>query len=291
MMKFLEIDYEKDLSEVIRLLNSNLDTTHTKEGFLWKHVENPFGKSYGLLALDREKIVGIRMFMRWQFERKSEIIKAVRPVDTCTEREYRGRGIFSGLTLACLENLEGQYDFIFNTPNANSRPGNLKLGWTLLRERGFRYKLGIPRPVMNSASYEIIKPVDIVFDSRWKDDVKVQTKLSPDFLRWRYRNNEYKLARFDTSEMVVFKVLKMKVLRAIVLVDFFGMSCNLSKYLYSICKRNNAPTVYYLDNLKNSEIKFLFQLSRGRQFVVSKEDRYNIGEQIHFSLGDLEARL
>ena len=37
--------------------------------------------------------------------------------------------MFSRLTRAALDALDGQVDLVFNTPNGKSGPGYLKLGW------------------------------------------------------------------------------------------------------------------------------------------------------------------
>ena len=65
MLTYRSINYDEDLEQIIPLIQKNLDATYTLNFFRWKHLENPFGKSYGLLALDGEKIVGLRMFMFW----------------------------------------------------------------------------------------------------------------------------------------------------------------------------------------------------------------------------------
>ena len=54
----------------------------------------------------------------------------VRAVDTATVPEFQGRGIFTRLTLDALDELRDDgVDLVFNTPNANSLPGYLKMGW------------------------------------------------------------------------------------------------------------------------------------------------------------------
>ena len=58
---------------------------------------------------------------------------AVRAVDTATDPEFQGRGIFTRLTLEALDELAADgVDFVFNTPNARSRPGYLKMGWQVV---------------------------------------------------------------------------------------------------------------------------------------------------------------
>jgi GNAT superfamily N-acetyltransferase len=115
------------------------------EFFRWKHLDNPFGTSFMLLAEADGRIIGLRAFMRWRFTVDGRELAAVRAVDTATHPEYQGMGVFSRLTRAALEALAGQADLVFNTPNDASRPGYLKLGW---REVGrVPVALRVRRPV------------------------------------------------------------------------------------------------------------------------------------------------
>jgi GNAT superfamily N-acetyltransferase len=100
--------------------------------FRWKHRDNPLGESPAWVALDGDRVVGYRTFMRWEFlDDDNRVVTAVRAVDTATAQDYRGRGIFRALTLQAVGELtiEG-VGIIFNTPNDQSRPGYLKMGWT-----------------------------------------------------------------------------------------------------------------------------------------------------------------
>ena len=100
--------------------------------FRWKHLENPFGRSFMLVAETDGRIVGLRAFMRWEFATGDRRFRAVRAVDTATHPDHRGRGIFSTLTLEALDALRDQADFVFNTPNEQSLPGYLKMGWRVV---------------------------------------------------------------------------------------------------------------------------------------------------------------
>jgi GNAT superfamily N-acetyltransferase len=120
---------------VIGLINTSLGGGpaggYSPEFFAWKHQDNPFGRSAGLVAVHEGRIVGVRLFLRWQLEAAGEPVQAVRAVDTATDPEFQGRGIFRRLTLALLEQLDeaAEAHLVFNTPNSNSRPGYLKMGW------------------------------------------------------------------------------------------------------------------------------------------------------------------
>jgi hypothetical protein len=76
--------------------------------------------------------------MRWVYlGREGEAYPAVRGVDTATHPDFQRRGIFSALTLHAAGELRREgCAFVFNTPNQNSLPGYLKLGWKIVARWG-----------------------------------------------------------------------------------------------------------------------------------------------------------
>jgi len=123
---------DADLPEIIELCRRSLGWHDGDwEGmFRWKHFENPFGASPTWVAIADGRIVGLRTFMRWQFERDGRVLTAVRAVDTATDPDYQGKGLFTLLTLTALPELRAEgVHLVFNTPNTKSRPGYLKMGW------------------------------------------------------------------------------------------------------------------------------------------------------------------
>lgn len=134
-----------DRDEIIRLLAASLgreDDPRYATLYAWKHEENAFGASPAWVACDGDRIAGFRALMRWEFTRGDDIVQAVRAVDTATHPEYQGRGIFTRLTLHGIEELrrtglptprgDEPVGFVFNTPNEQSRPGYLKMGWEVV---------------------------------------------------------------------------------------------------------------------------------------------------------------
>lgn len=122
-----------DLPEMIELLKSSLGEgliPKSEAYFKWKHHDNPFGTSKILLAKEGDEIVGLRAFMRWQWVRGTEIVEAVRAVDTATHPSYQGKGIFKTLTMKAVEECKHEgVSLVFNTPNPMSMQGYLKMGW------------------------------------------------------------------------------------------------------------------------------------------------------------------
>jgi GNAT superfamily N-acetyltransferase len=176
--------------------------------FAWKHFEGPWGPSAMWVATVDGRIVGFRAFVRWQFvEPSGEIVRAVRAVDTATDPEHQGQGIFTRLTLGALDALGAEGNrLVFNTPNRYSLSGYLKMGWRNLgrlpvavrpaRVRGLpallRARVAASRWSLPSESGEPAAAVveDAHAIARLLADQPVRpallTRRTPEFLRWRY---------------------------------------------------------------------------------------------------------
>lgn len=122
-----------DRSSILGLLGASLgwaDEQRSRELFAWKHETNPFGPSYAWVAEDGGRVVAVRLFMRWRFRRGRETVEAVRAVDTATHPDHQGQGLFRALTMHAVERCRDDgVAFVFNTPNEQSRPGYLSMGW------------------------------------------------------------------------------------------------------------------------------------------------------------------
>lgn len=183
--------------------------SRTAEFFRWKHHDNPFGRSPGLVAVVDDRIVGLRLFLRWEFRAGERVVRAVRPVDTATHPDHRGRGIFRTLTLALVDSLAGEVDLIVNTPNDQSRPGYLRMGWQPVGVvpiqirpvhwgrflRGFRGAGHGQPPGPTVRPPGTIAVADVLADPRLSEllaamereqDRRLHTARTPGFLRWRY---------------------------------------------------------------------------------------------------------
>jgi GNAT superfamily N-acetyltransferase len=122
-----------DESAVLALLESSLAGGPTgrrsPDVFRWKHRDNPFGSSPGWVAVSGDRLVGVRLLLRWEFRLDDQVVRAVRMVDTATAPDWQGKGVFKRLTLTALESTP-DVDLVFNTPNDQSLPGYLRMGWT-----------------------------------------------------------------------------------------------------------------------------------------------------------------
>ncbi len=262
-----------DLSAIVGVCGQALqwaDGDANAEFFQWKHVANPFGPSPiwvaqvgapvggtvgsgvdGALGPSGLHIVGVRAMMRWQLQRPGhEPALMTRAVDTATLPAYQGQGIFSRLTTAAITELASEgASSVFNTPNDQSRPGYLKLGWELLgrvpvtvrprslgalaamvRSKTPADKWGQPCHV-GLAPAEALAQTDQI--ERALSDAVVPTAwttpLSLDYLRWRTGFEPLgcriqPLGRSLAEGFIVFRVRQRGVLRQLSLLHVVSPS-------------------------------------------------------------------
>ncbi|MFV9482456.1 GNAT family N-acetyltransferase [Christiangramia sp. ASW11-125] len=206
---------KKDIPEIVSVLKASLGEKHlilSEDIWRFKHLDNPFGESITLLAVENNKIVGVRAFMKWQWAQSKKIYSALRAVDTATHPEHQGKGIFKKLTLAAVEVATNAGDnFIFNTPNDLSRPGYLKMGWQPVGKIsvGVKPSFSFLKFKKIPDYYSIQKNVT-TFEinclcDKWNEILSMSnsyfTPKSAEFLSWRYENNplqEYKVICEDS---------------------------------------------------------------------------------------------
>ncbi|MFM8973478.1 MAG: GNAT family N-acetyltransferase [Actinomycetota bacterium] len=200
----------EDHEEVLALLATALGWDADEglpEYFTWKHRTNPLGPSPEWVAEVDGRIAGFRTFLRWEFEDATgRRHRAVRAVDTATHPDFRGRGIFRDLTLGAVAAMTADgIDFVFNTPNDQSRPGYLKMGWhavgrlpTAVRPTGVRGAARLlgarvaaeRRPLADGGG---ASATDLLADARLDDllariapPTGLRTHRTAAHLRWRY---------------------------------------------------------------------------------------------------------
>ncbi len=222
--------------------------------FHWKHHQNHFGSSPVWVAEDlvdgQPAVVGVRVMMLWELRRPSDgtTLRTARAVDTATLPSHQGRGIFSTLTLAAVEALtdEGRHA-IFNTPNAKSGPGYLKMGWSSLgrvpvraRPRGPRAVAAMARGRTAAERWGLPCEVGLAPSLALADAARIETLLaalplpvrwhtpmSVGYLRWRtgFEPLQCRVALIGSEVedgLIVFRVRQRGGLRQLSLLHVLG---------------------------------------------------------------------
>ena len=128
-----------DDASVVPMLRASLgkvDDPHYEAFLHWKHRENSFGPSPAWVALHDGEIVGYRTFLRWRVPRR----RRARGLGGASRRHRDRPGIPGDGHLPHPHPARrrgadpGRRWIVFNTPNDQSRPGYLKMGWTVARQ-------------------------------------------------------------------------------------------------------------------------------------------------------------
>lgn len=214
-----------DRGDILSLLAASLgrdaQDPRYEELFVWKHEQNPFGPSPIWVATDGGTLAGVRVMMRWEFRLGSRSYRAVRAVDTATHPDYQGRGVFTRLTLRAVKELTDEgVDFVFNTPNDQSRPGYLKMGWqtvgrlpTAVRPTGITaigrmLAARVPAQRWSLPAAVGVPAEDVLDDAAVLDALAdnqpaptaMTTRRDARYLRWRYGSPLLEYRALSTAE-------------------------------------------------------------------------------------------
>ena len=193
-----------DIPEIIRVLQASIGEAKlpkTEQIWKYKHLDNPFGASTVLLALASGRIIGVRAFMKWEYNLNGTRFSALRAVDTGVLPEHQGKGVFKALNSAGVTLAKGRGGhFIFNTPNSKSLPANLKMGSKKIdklkivfrignfRRRNFKLENFKYKKSKNLSDTEIKQLLE-EYNNLESQGGKIFTPKSPAYLRWRYEQN------------------------------------------------------------------------------------------------------
>jgi GNAT superfamily N-acetyltransferase len=233
------------IEEVLPVINQSLNVSNDRDWFIWKHVENPSGKSLGWVAVSAQGVIGVRLFMRWVLQAGGRIIRAARPVDTATAPQARGRGVFRELTRFAVAEVEKdkQIALIFNTPNEQSRPGYSRMGWTVLPALAHGVR---PLLLGRAAAIKSDDSVFTAFDHFAADPRRICTRRNAEVMRWRYDARSgvaYQTACLQQSEepnAIIYRIMERKGIRLLVINELIGAAGERRLLVNSVTRRERA---------------------------------------------------
>lgn len=286
MTEYRRFDFNKDSKEVVSLINACLNPAYTKEYLFWKHFENPLGTSTGAVATISSKIVAVVFYIPYNvFSVDNESIKGARPVDGCTHKDFRGKGIFKKLMNYCLNQFHYKYDFLFANPNKFSYPEFIKMGWD--ERTGYQYMVGFVNPVFKKKR---------IIELNYEDITNQESKFSlsredVEFLKWRFKNPRYLFKKFSIDNeiiYIVYRIQKIKNIKTLILCTFLGNSSKINDSLKEICRNEQVYLVYFLNGKITSELNFLWKRKVKKAVIVFKENIPGVLLDANFSLTDME---
>jgi GNAT superfamily N-acetyltransferase len=117
-----------------------------EEWFRWRFESNPYLDGVPLFVVETDgTVVGVRPFLALRMAVGGETALGLLTVDTMVHPDHRGRGLFTTMTERSLEYYaDREPAFVFNQPNAASRPGFRKLGFRELDASTTYYRIQRP---------------------------------------------------------------------------------------------------------------------------------------------------
>jgi hypothetical protein len=213
---------DQDIHAIVGLLKMSLGESlmpKSESFWRWKHVDNAFGRSPVLLAFEKDVLIGVRAFMRWEWRQGDKTYKAVRAVDTATHPQHQGKGIFKTLTLQLVDQCKGEgVDFIFNTPNKSSKPGYLKMGWMSQGKLKLHLKpvLSKTQSIGFESTYSIGNVMKEMNTQIYLPSPDIATNITTSFLDWRYIKNPninyyaFSNHRTNPTYLTIFRLKKFR---------------------------------------------------------------------------------
>lgn len=250
---------KNDIPNIVELLKLSLgDSVVEKSSAIWnfKHTDNPFGSSHVLVATDDEKFVGVRAFMKWNWQLGNDVWIAYRAVDTATHPDFQGKGIFKKLTLKALDDVqENQETFVFNTPNDKSRPGYLKMGWVIVDilpiaivptivycfQNIFKKKVINTNQIETNRLEELCK----IHNEVLSENNTIFTPKSVSYLKWRFEENpmqKYKVVSTNDSYVAMY-IKKRRFFKELRVVEVISSNDSIHKKMMQ-----NAIIDYAIQN-------------------------------------------
>jgi GNAT superfamily N-acetyltransferase len=297
---------ETDIPAIVELLKLSLGESlmpKSEAFWRWKHIDNPFGPSPVLLAFDKEELIGVRAFMRWEWQRGDQVFSSLRAVDTATHPQHQGRGIFKKLTSQLLTECKAAGDhFIFNTPNKKSMPGYLKMGWISRGRMPIKLKWQIlpvkkKNPELN-ADWEQLTRHSLLHP--FQATSQLQTRLSAAYLLWRYRDNpnaSYRLLSADDAQPFIL-IYRIKTHRFFTEVRITDLICAQADKSFAIhCLQASLSGLKLLSISATADLRFMehafWRLPGGPTITTLNLNMPAYPESLNFTdwsptLGDME---
>lgn len=160
------LQYKEQVVFLLKNMWKSLDETQRRERFEWRYEKNPYhSEPFIYVALDNNKVAAFRGFVLQHFIQNGKTYKVFSPADAIVHPDYRRMGLFSKLTIRCLEDIHAQFpdnSLVLNlSSNHLSTPGYLKKGWQATNGlKNYAYRISFKKFVSSKFSRSSPDSVD-----------------------------------------------------------------------------------------------------------------------------------
>jgi GNAT superfamily N-acetyltransferase len=261
---------DNDVDEAIAVINAAFAFERDDDWFVWKHRQGPWGPSSGVVARDERGIVGVRVLLPWRFRGPAGSLDAYRAVEAATAPRAQGKGVFSLLNRHLMERVAAAGPTVlFSTPNANSRGGYAKLGWSWLSPIPHVWRPVRPRrwrgPLIEDAEA-------IVSYRAGSRPARIETDWSPAALAWRLdprSGHRYEvISDGEHRAGVAFRRLRISRVPALLPLLNWGQEHARRRLLAEAARRTRSPALLDTDEPGGAPASMTRGLPRGGSLLA-----------------------
>ena len=175
------------LEDLSVFLNKTFKSSKFSSNYLdWIYNKNPYGCVIGFNAIFENELVAHYALMPLEAKYKGKKIKALISINTATEKNHQGRGLFTILAKKTYAESKNQgFGIVFGVANANSIPGFIKkLDFKYIDKLDTYVSVTLPKEIDNQ----------ILENS-------LTLPLSKEAYKWRLSNPNFKYSEFNYGKV------------------------------------------------------------------------------------------
>lgn len=206
--KFEKADLSQNMDSFCELYHKAFTAAANREIIEQRYLENPFEELLMYVAIDNGRIVANYSAVPIRVVVNGEVRKAALSLNTMTDPEYAGRGLFTTLATALYDYLSSNgYAMIIGFPNfMSNRTFNTRLGWRTVLEIP-TLKLDLETCRLSEENEQVIASS---FDSisRGVESKQIHVDLSTEYINWRFRDNkekQYNVHSLDNENWLIYQ--------------------------------------------------------------------------------------
>ncbi len=237
-----------DPSRVRAVVQAAFGRPRAAASWAWKHHDGPWGPTTGAAAVERGRVIAVRLLLPWALRYDGRVVVVRRAVDAATVPEAHGRGLFSLLNQRLMDDLRSSagWTALFSTPNGNSRGVYRRLGWRWLPPIGHRYLVVVP--LTRAARWaEAADPAELV--PAPGPPHLVGTDWTAEAWRWRMDprcGSTYRGARLpDADAGLVYRAGRRNRMPFLTVLHLWGRSAQRASLLRWVARNERAPVALH----------------------------------------------
>ena len=180
---------------MIALLRASYEGWHGERSeavWQWKFVENPHGEARIWVGDDEGRIAGCYILTPVMMQVARETVRGAQSVDAAVSPDYRGRGVFTDLAKAALQDAAAAgIALVFAFPSEGAFGGQIRVGYKpqLVVPKAYRPLVWAPR---QQRFHDLSLSEAGAFDARFDvfcgqgGDHEISPHRDPAYLNWRY---------------------------------------------------------------------------------------------------------